>query len=91
MIANLPQAIENVGGKISVYTWDADQPTEVISDLVREASADPTTFKMTHFPGNSILRPNQPDRTDGGGHNGTWHFVYQIEAARDWLFAQKKN
>lgn len=87
----LPEVIEKLGGHMGVYKWDANQPTAEISKLIESVEDDGNTFHLTIFPGNSIMRPDQPDRTDGGGHNGTWHFVYQIEAARNWLFKQTRN
>ncbi len=87
----LPEAVEKIGGHMGMYTWDADQPTSEISKLIESVENDGNTFHLTYFPGESIMRPNQPDRTDGGGHDGTWHFVYQIEAVRDWLFKQRRN
>lgn len=90
MIAALPGEIERIGGKIGIYSWDANIPTTEMGDLINSVKDDGYSFHLTIFPGNSIMRPDQPDRTDGGGHAGTWHFVYQIEAARDWLFAQRR-
>lgn len=90
MIAGLPDAIKEIGGEIGIYRWDANIPTAEMSKLVESVNGDGHNFRLAIFPGNSIARPDQPDRTNGGGHNGTWHFVYQIEAARDWLFAQTK-
>ena len=90
LIAALPDAIEKIGGKLGVYRWDANQPTRKFDELIESVKNDGNTFHLTIFPAGTIDRPDQPDRTDGGGHNGTWHFVYQIEAARDWLFEQTK-
>lgn len=87
----VPEAVEKLGGHMGVYKWDANQPTAELSRLVESVEDDGNTFHMTIFPGNSIARPDQPDRTNGGGHNGTWHLVYQIEAARSWLFKQTRN
>lgn len=85
----LPEWVEWRGGSMSWYEWDADQPLSGLEELAREAAADASaTFKLTVFPGDSIWRMSQPDRTLGGGHFGTWHLVYQIEAVRGWLFRQ---
>jgi len=87
----LVEEMDKIGAKYSVYEIDADQPTAVLSEKIAQMDNDGCTFRITRFTGDSIMRPHQPDRTDGGGHNGTWHLVYQIEAARDWLFRQKRN
>lgn len=86
----LPEMAEKLGGKIGFYQWSADQPISRLSELVEEVEDDGTTFHLTEFVGDTIWRRSQPDRTNGGGHNGTWHLVYQIEAVRDWLFRQSK-
>ncbi|MBE6016685.1 MAG: hypothetical protein E7233_03610 [Lachnospiraceae bacterium] len=91
VIAALPDAVEKIGGKIGIYRWDANQPTKKFDELIDSVKNDGNSFHLTIFPTGTIMRPDQPDRTDGGGHNGTWHFVYQIEGARDWLFEQVKK
>ena len=91
LIDNLPTAIEEAGGKVGVYVWDADQPTEEIGRLITNVKDDGNSFHITVFPGESIYRPHQSDRTEGGAHPCTWQFVYQIEAARDWLFEQRRR
>ena len=88
LIQNLPGAIEKIGGRLGIYSWDANQPTEEIGRLIESVKDDGYSFRMTVFPTGSIMRPDQPDRTDGGGHAGTWHFVYQIKAALEWLLEQ---
>lgn len=90
LVEGLPKAIEASGGRLGIYRWDADQPTETISEMVKNTKDDGFSFHLTIFTDDSIKRKNQVDRTDGGGHNGTWHFVYQIEGARDWLFEQHR-
>ena len=84
----LPDAIRDLGGQIGEYTWSADQSIETLSGLVKDAKNDGKNFRLTVFPGDTIWRHSQSDRTDGGGHNGTWHLVYQLESLRDWLFEQ---
>ena len=84
----LPDAIRAIGGYLGEYTWSADQSIEALCEQVEEAKKDGNSFRLTVFPGNTIWRFNQPDRTNGGGHNGTWHLVYRLEALREWLFEQ---
>ena len=87
----LPELAEKLGGHIGHYKWDANVPVSALSELVRSVENDGSTFHLTEFVDDTIWRRDQPDRTYGGGHNGTWHLVYQIEAARDWLFRQVKK
>lgn len=84
----LPELVRELGGDMGVYRWSADQSVEALSALAAEAAKDGHSFRMTIFPDDTIWRRSQSDRTNGGGHSGTWHLVYRIEAARDWLFAQ---
>ncbi|MBQ9992659.1 MAG: prolyl oligopeptidase family serine peptidase, partial [Firmicutes bacterium] len=85
----LPQMIRHMGGQLGEYEVNADQSKEAICKSIQEAANDENSFRITRFLPDSIWRKNQPDRTNGGGHDGTWHLVYQLEAARDWLFTQK--
>ena len=84
----LPEMLKNMGKSMGVYRWSADQSLDELSALVREAASDGEHYRLTIFTGDSIWRRSQPDKTDGGGHSGTWHLVYRIKAVRDWLFAQ---
>lgn len=87
----LTAEMDKIGAKYAVYEIDANQPTAKLSEEIAKMENDGCTFRITKFTAGSIMRPDQPDRTDGGGHNGTWHLVYQIESPRDWLFRQVKK
>lgn len=87
----LPEAAAARGGRIGWHEWDADQPVGRLCELLEQAKHDGDTFRITLFPGDSIWREHQPGRTMGGGHFGTWHLTYQIEALRDWLFEQRRR
>lgn len=87
----LPDAAADLGGCIAIRDFDADQPIERFDEEAPYLLDDGGTFHITRFPGDSIWRAHQPDRTMGGGHFGTWHLVYQFRAAREWLFAQRRR
>ena len=84
----LKEALDAIGARYSEYEIDANQPTAVLSEKIGPMADDDCTFRITRYTGDSINRPDQPDRTDGGGHNGTWHLTYMLESVRDWLFRQ---
>ncbi len=84
----LPEMLKGMGKSMGVYRWSADRSLDELSALVKQASGDGENFRLSIFTGDSIWRRSQPDRTEGGGHSGTWHLVYRIKAVRDWLFSQ---
>lgn len=56
--------------------WDSTAPAEQLNAQVEVMAAQPGDIHYTVF--------------SGGNHMGTWRFAYDIEAIRDWLFAQSK-
>ncbi len=87
----LPEMAEKLGGHMGHYRWSANVPLEELNALIRSVENDGNSFHLTEFVDDTIWQRDQPDRTYGGGHNGTWHLVYQLSAARDWLFRQKRG
>ena len=84
----IPEMLQEMGKSMGVYRWSADQSLDALSALVDEAARDGQNYRLTRFADDTIWRYSQPDRTDGGGHSGTWHLVYRIKGVRDWLFSQ---
>lgn len=84
----LTAEFEKIGAEYKVYEVDADQSAEAVNEIIKPMADDGVNFRITKFAGDSINREHQPDSTHAGGHAGTWHFAYRLEAARDWLFAQ---
>lgn len=56
--------------------WDSKAPVAELDQKVKELTAQGSKINYTVFA--------------GGNHMYTWSFAYNIDAIRDWLFAQKK-
>lgn len=56
--------------------WDSKAPVAELDQKVKELEARGSKINYTVFA--------------GGNHMYTWSFAYNIDAIRDWLFAQKK-
>ena len=56
--------------------WDSKAPVAELDQKVKELAAQGSKINYTVFA--------------GGNHMYTWSFAYNIDAIRDWLFAQKK-
>lgn len=57
--------------------WDSKAPVAELDQKVKELAAQGSKINYTVFA--------------GGNHMYTWSFAYNIDAIRDWLFAQKKS
>lgn len=57
--------------------WNNKAPVAVLDDAVRELAKEGAPINYTIFA--------------GGNHMYTWSFAYNIDAIREWMFAQRKN
>lgn len=57
--------------------WDSKAPVAELDQKVKKLAAQGSKINYTVFA--------------GGNHMYTWSFTYNIDAIRDWLFAQKKG
>ena len=81
-------AIEENGGKVGRYSWDAkavDQWDRYVSDAMQ----DDVTCRYVVFAGDSVI-PEGGDPNPGEHHVCTWQVAYQIKGVRDWLFTNSK-
>lgn len=67
-----------LGSQVAQNTelWDSKAPVAELDQKVKELAAQGSKINYTVFA--------------GGNHMYTWSFAYNIDAIRDWLFAQKK-
>ena len=70
---------ESLGSKVARNKdfWNSHAPISEINAKARELAGDGAPINYTVFA--------------GGNHMYTWSFAYDIEAIRDWLFAQRKD
>ena len=70
---------ESLGSKVARNKdfWNSHAPISEINAKARELAGDGAPINYTVFA--------------GGNHMYTWSFAYDIEAIRDWLFAQEKD
>ena len=70
---------ESLGSKVARNKefWNSHAPVAEINANARELAGDGIPINYTVFA--------------GGNHMYTWSFAYDIEAIRDWLFAQRKD
>ncbi|MBQ9612026.1 MAG: hypothetical protein IJV14_05485 [Lachnospiraceae bacterium] len=81
-------AIEENGGKVGRYEWDA-KAVDQWDGYVADALKDDVSCRYVVFKGNSVIPEGMPDHP-GSHHVCTWRVAYQIKGVRDWLFSVHK-
>ena len=82
-------AMEAAGETVVRASLDAtDMPS--MNRIVKELSQDGYHIHYTCFEGNTVI-PEGVEPNGGTHHVNSWRVTYDIEALRDWLFAQHKE
>ena len=83
-------AMENNGGRVARYRWNAKAGAEELDKLVEHAAAGDYHLRYTVFEGDTVV-PEGEEANGRSNHMSTWPVVYGIDALRDWLFTQTKK
>ena len=82
-------ALEAAGETVVRANLDAtDMPS--MNRIVKELAQDGYHIHYTCFEGNTVI-PEGVESNGGTHHVNSWRVTYDIEAIRDWLFAQHKE
>ena len=83
------KVFEDSGELVGREELDALEDPEVLNGKISELAKDGNHIHYTWFKGDSVI-PEGEVPTPIAHHKNTWRVTYQLEALRDWLFAQKK-
>lgn len=83
-------AIEDNGGEVARFLWDARAGQDALNTLAEEAAQVPARIRYTIFEGDSVV-PDGEEPGPGSNHTCTWRTVYSIPALRDWLFTTSRR
>lgn len=81
------EAVEKQGGLVVRGGWSAKASLQEQNAAVRALAGTGEHMFFTWFEGDSVLPGKEPD-FPGAYHVNTWKYAYDLEAVRDWLFAQ---
>ena len=76
------------GAKVSTATWDARDSYTTLSKEAKQEIAKGNSINYATFKTGSVFPAGVKN---GSEHMYSFDHAYQIEAVRDWLFAQKKK
>ena len=83
-------AIEENGGKVARFGWDASAGPDALNAMALEALQTDANVRYTVFDGDTVVPPGE-DPNPGSNHTCTWRTAYAIPAVRDWLFTARRH
>ncbi len=86
-MSDLREVLEKGGKRISSAEWSAKLPKEEQEANTLKLLAEGNNVNFIVFTKGSVL----PDDGRGMEHMFSFDFVYRLEAARDWLFSQRRQ
>ncbi len=84
-MADLREVLEKEGARISSAEWSAKLPQEEQTANTRNLLAEGNHVNFIVFTKGSVL----PEDGRGMEHMYSFDYIYQLEAARDWIFEQR--
>lgn len=83
--------IEAAGTKVSRGFWSAKLTEEEQNKAVLKIAEEKSPVNFTWFEGDSVIFEEGKPEFPGIYHINTWMRAYEVEAIREWLFAQYRT
>ena len=87
----ITEALRENGADITRVRLDYRDRWDVNNEKVRTAAMVGSNVIYISFLKDSVFPDDGVERSLGAHHNRGWELTYDMEAARDWLFAQSKE
>ncbi|WP_373819597.1 prolyl oligopeptidase family serine peptidase [Glaesserella sp.] len=73
------------------FGWNGEASVDELDQKTKELVSQGGNVHFATFAGGTLQMEKEYPELNGTSHLGTWWVAYNIDAVRDWLFAQKKD